>query len=122
MNDYHAQREKELAVKTPFSNGRWNLPYLYEYLVEVNYGTDNIALRFFGNHLASTELAGILLKEFLLNEDYDGSESQLGAAVILRRMDRSALKAHRELVLLAQKNETEWKRPCAENERLDWLS
>ena len=122
MNDYHARREKELAAKIPFSNGSWNLSYLYEYLVEVNYGTDNIALRFFGKHLASAELAGILLKEFLLNEDYDGSESQLGAAVILRRMDRSALRPNRELVLLAQNNETAWKRPLSENECPDWLS
>ena len=122
MNDYHKKREKELAGKIPFSNGRWNISYLYEYLVEVNYGADNIALKFFSKHLADTELAGILLKEFLLNDEYDGSESQLGAAVILRRMDRSALKANRELVLLAQQNETDWKRPCAENEDQDWLS
>lgn len=121
MNDYYAQRRKQLAVNVPFSNGEWNIPYLYEYLVEVNYGTDNSALKFFNNYLANAELAGILIKEFLLNEDYDGSESQLGAAVILRKMDRSALKANKELVLLAQKNEVEWKRPCDEDEKPDWL-
>lgn len=122
MNDYHAKRRKMLAENVPFSDGKWNIPYLYEYLVEVNYGTENIALRFFGHHLENAELAGILLKEFLLNEDYDGSESQLGAAVILRRMDRRALKANKELVLLAQKNEAEWKRPCREDENPDeWL-
>ena len=121
MNDYYAQRRKQLAVNVPFSNGEWNIPYLYEYLVEVNYGTDNSALKFFNNYLANAELAGILIKEFLLNEDYDGSESQLGAAVILRKMDRSALKANKELVLLAQKNEVEWKRPCDEDKKPDWL-
>ena len=121
MNDYYAQRIKQLEVNVPFSNGEWNIPYLYEYLVEVNYGTDNSALKFFNNYLANAELAGILIKEFLLNEDYDGSESQLGAAVILRRMDRSALKANKELILLAQKNEVEWKRPCDKDEKPDWL-
>lgn len=121
MDDYYSQRRRKLELNVPFSNDEWNIQYLYEYLVEVNYGTNNIALKFFNKHLANAELAGILIKEFLLNEDYDGSESQLGAAVILRRMDRNALKANKELVLLAQKNEVEWKRPCDENDNLDWL-
>lgn len=79
-------------------------------------------MNFFEHHLRDNQLAFILLSEFLLNEDYGGSDSQLGAAVILRKMDRSTLKANRELVLMVQKNEVYWKRPCNENDDLKWLN
>ena len=123
MNDYQIQREEKLLRDIPLMNNEWNIPFLYEYLVEVNYnrGRENIALKFFDQHLSDIQLARILLKEFLLNDDYDGSESQLGATVILRKMDRSALVANKDLVLEAQKNEIFWKRPCDENDDLSWL-
>ena len=123
-NEYHAQRKTGLAKNIPYLNDKWIIQYLYEYLVEVNVhdGEENIALNFFEHHLRDNQLAFILLSEFLLNEDYDGSDSQLGAAVILRKMDRSTLKANRELVLMVQKNEVYWKRPCNENDDLKWLN
>ena len=123
-NEYRAQRKTELAKNTPHLNDNWIIQYLYEYLVEVNVhdGEENIALNFFEHHLRDNQLAFILLSEFLLNEDYGGSDSQLGAAVILRKMDRSTLKANRELVLMVQKNEVYWKRPCNENDDLKWLN
>ena len=124
MNDFYELREKQLRNNIPFSNNEWNIEYLYEYLVEVNYShsKENIALKFFEQHLSDEELAKILLVEFLLNDDYDGSESQLGATVILRKMERSALKANKDLVLLAQRNEIYWKRPCTEDDDLKWLT
>ena len=123
-NEYRAQRKTELAKNIPYLNDKWIIQYLYEYLVEVNVhdGEENIALNFFEHHLRDNQLAFILLSEFLLNEDYDGSDSQLGAAVILRKMDRSTLKANREFVLMVQKNEVYWKRPCNENDDLKWLN
>ena len=123
MSDYQRQREEKLLRNIPLVNDEWIIPFLYEYLVEVNYdrGRENIALKFFDQHLSDIQLARILLEEFLLNDDYDGSESQLGAVVILRRMDQSALVANKDLVLEAQKNEVFWKRPCDENDDLSWL-
>ena len=51
----------------------------------------------------------------------DGSDAQLGAAVVLRMMDRDALRANKELVLEAQKNEVYWKRPRPEDDDMSWL-
>jgi len=123
MSDYQIQREEKLLRNIPLINNEWIIPFLYEYLVEVNYEheRENIALKFFDQHLSDIQLAKILLEEFLLNDSYDGSESQLGAAVILRKMDKSALVANKDLVLEAQKNEVFWKRPCDENDDLSWL-
>lgn len=123
MSDYQIQREEKLLRNIPLINNEWIIPFLYEYLVEVNYDheRENIALKFFEQHLSDIQLEKILLEEFLLNDSYDGSESQLGAAVILRKMDKSALVANKDLVLEAQKNEVFWKRPCDENDDLSWL-
>lgn len=122
-DDYKTQKAKELKQNIPYSNGEWNQKYLYEYLVQVNYdGLDYIVLDFFKTHYDDKELARILLQDFLLDDTYEGSESQIGAVFILRQMDKSALAANKELVLLAQQNEVYWKRPLAEDDDLSWLS
>ncbi len=122
-DDYKTQKAKELKQNIPYSNGEWNQKYLYEYLVQVNYdGLDYIVLDFFKTHYDDKELACILLQDFLLDDTYEGSESQIGAAFILRQMDKSALAANKELVLLAQQNEVYWKRPIPEDDDLSWLS
>lgn len=121
--DYRTQKAKELKQNIPYSNGEWNHEYLYEYLVYVNYNDlCYIPFDFFKPHFDDKELARILLQDFLLDDSYDGSESQLGAAVILRMMDKSALIANEELVLLAQQNEVYWKRPLAEDDDRNWLT
>ena len=122
-DDYKTQKAKELKQNIPYSNGEWDQKYLYEYLVQVNYdGLDYIVLDFFKTHYDDKELARILLQDFLLDDTYEGSESQIGAVFILRQMDKSALAANKELVLLAQQNEVYWKRPLAEDDDLSWLS
>ena len=121
--DYRTQKAKELKQNIPYSNGEWNHKYLYEYLVKVNYNDlCYIPFDFFKPHFDDKELARILLQDFLLDDSYDGSESQLGAAVIIRMMDRSALIANKDLVLLAQQNEVYWKRPLAEDDDRSWLT
>jgi len=122
-DDYKTQKAKELKQNIPYSNGEWNQKYLYEYLVQVNYdGLDYIVLDFFKTHYDDKELARILLQDFLLDDTYEGSESQIGAVFILRQMHKSALAANKELVLSAQQNEVYWKRPLAEDDDLSWLS
>ena len=122
-DDYKTQKAKELKQNIPYSNGEWNHKYLYEYLVYVNYnGLDYYILEFFKSHYDDKELARILLQDFLLDDYYDGSESQIGAVFILRQMNRSALVANKELVLLAQQNEVFWKRPLAEDDDISWLT
>ena len=122
-DDYKAQKANELRQNIPYCNGEWNHKYLYEYLVQVNYnGLDSIVLDFFKSHLDDKELARILLQEFLLDDGYDGSDSQMGAAYVLRQMDRTAFAANKDLVVLAMQNEVSWKRPCAEDDDLSWLN
>ena len=76
VSDFETQREETPLKNIPLVNNEWNIPFLYEYLVEVNYdrGRENIALTFFDQHLSDVKLAKILLEEFLLNDEYDGSE------------------------------------------------
>lgn len=121
--DPKIQRSKEIRQNVPYCCGEWNHKFLYEYLVEVNCAPlDYYVLNYFKSYSDDKELARILLQDFLLNDYYDESDSQLGAAVILRMMDRSALIANKELVILAQQNEVFWKKPFAEDDDLSWLS
>ncbi len=62
-----------------------------------------------------------MLFEFLLNEDYDGSDCQIGAAYFIRKLDRSVLKERKELVLKAQENEVFWRRPFQTDDYLKWI-
>ena len=55
MSDYQIQREEKLLRNIPLINNEWIIPFLYEYLVEVNYDheRENIALKFFEQHLST---------------------------------------------------------------------
>ena len=114
-------KTKELLENPPYVDGVWDTDKLYEYLVYINTYGDNLAKRYFKNHLSDPKLAEVLLREFSLNDVMDGSDAQLGAAVVLRMMDRDALRANKELVLEAQKNEVYWKRPRPEDDDMSWL-
>ena len=88
---------EELSKIVPVCDGIWNKEYLNdENLVD-------------------------LLFEFLLDDDYDGSDSQMGAAWILGKMDKNLLKSKKQLLFKAQSNEVYWKRPFPADEELDWL-
>ena len=75
---------------------------------------------FFEMHLADEELLDLLFS-FLLDDYYDGSDCQMGAARIIAKMDRQLLKRKTTLLLQAQENEVYWKRPFPNNEHLDWI-
>lgn len=111
---------KELEELSPVQDGVWDKKRLYEYLVQSCYVTFQEELnRFFYQYEADRQLAGLLL-DFLLDEDYDGSDSQMGAAFYLGRMDRDVLRGERDRLLLAQADEVEWKRPFP-GETPPWL-
>lgn len=112
---------EELKKIVPISDGIWNREYLHEYLIwHANIKFTGYIDRFFGNYLNDETLADMLFS-FLLNDDYDGSDSQMGAARILSKMDRQLLRARKELLLQAQSNEVYWKRPFPDIDNLDWL-
>lgn len=113
---------EELKGIVPICNGAWNKDYLYEYLVwSCNIQFEEYINRFFDNYLRDESLADMLFS-FLLSDDYDGSDSQMGAACLIARMDRQVLRAKKELLLKAQGNEVYWKRPFPDGENLEWLS
>ncbi len=112
---------EELKMIVPICDGIWNKDYLYEYLVwSSNYRFQDYINSFFDDYLADENLADMLFS-FLLNDDYDGSDCQIGAACLISKMDRQLLQANKELLLKAQGNEVYWKRPFPDAKNLDWL-
>ena len=111
----------ELKALPPIENGVWNREILKEYLIwscHTNFAP--FVDRFMAGYQKDTELAGLLF-EFLLNDDYDGSDSQMGAARYIARMDRDLLRSKKDLLLRAQQNEVHWKRPFRGEELMEWL-
>ena len=112
---------EDLKRIVPVFNGVWNKEYLYEYLVwRCSTRFQEYIDSFFDSYLDNEDLADLLFS-FLLDDNYDGSDSQMGAARLLSRMDRRLLQAKKELLMKAQGNEVYWKRPFPDEKGLDWL-
>lgn len=112
---------EELNKIIPICDGVWNKDYLCEYLIwSCNIKFEAYVNSFFNSYLSDENLADILFS-FLLDDYYDGSDSQMGAAHLISKMDRQVLKAKKELLLKAQGNEVYWKRPFPNAEKLEWL-
>ena len=112
---------EKLKRNYPIKGGVWDKKLLYEYLVWSCYLDYKEWLdSFFAKHQSDERLADLLF-EFLLNEDYDGSGSQIGAAYYIARLDREVLRKKKELLLAAQQNEVFWKRPFQDDSYLEWL-
>lgn len=111
----------DLMSIPPVSGGVWNKDILREYLIwHSNSNFTQYIEDFFEMHLADEELLDLLFS-FLLDDYYDGSDCQMGAARIIAKMDRQLLKRKKTLLLQAQENEVYWKRPFPNNEHLDWI-
>lgn len=112
---------EQLRPLTPYQNGVWNREHLYQYLVHsCNKSVRRDIDAYFEQFRSDRELAELLFS-FLLNDDYDGSDSQIGAAYYLARMDHNVLRSYKTLLLKAQENEVFWKRPFPKDEHLQWL-
>ncbi len=111
----------ELSKFCPIENGIWNKEFLYEYLVQSCCIRLSDFIDQFMENYQNDETLAKLLFEFLLDDQYDGSDSQMGAAKYIARLDRGLLKKNRELLLKVQENEVEWKRPFHDEEYLEWL-
>lgn len=116
----HFRDWEELSKFCPVENGVWNKEYLYEYLVQSCGKFSKYIDEFMEKYLKDEALAELLF-DFLLDDYYDGSDSQMRAARYIARMDKELLKKKRELLLKAQKNEVKWKRPFQDEEYLEWL-
>lgn len=111
----------ELKRIVPIQNGIWNKEYLCEYLIwSSNIKFEKYINHFFEEYLNNEELADLLFL-FLLDDYYDGSDCQIGAANLLAKMDKEILILKKDLLLQAQKNEVCWKRPFPNDECLEWI-
>lgn len=112
---------EELEALHPVENGNWNKEILKEYLIQscncrfAAY-VDGVMERY-----EKDETLADLLFDILLSDACDGSDSQMGAAKYIARMDRGLLKNKKELLLQAQKNEVYWKRPFRDETYLEWF-
>lgn len=112
---------EKLKKNYPIKDGVWDKELLYEYLVWSCYrDVEEWLHSFFAKHQSDERLADLLF-EFLLDDYYDGSESQIGAAYYIARLDREVLSKKKELLLAAQQNEVFWKRPFQDDSYLEWL-
>lgn len=115
------QNWSELKKFNPVKDGKWDQELLYEYLVYSCYKSFKQPLNDFFSSYQNDEALAELLFDFLLNEEYDGSESQIGAAFYLSKFDKTILKKKKDLLLQAQQNPVDWKRPFKDNSYLEWL-
>ncbi len=110
-----------LRQDCPLREGVWDQERLKEYLIQsCNVRFARPLEAFFAKH-REDEALGDLLFDFLLCDDYDGSDCQIGAAQVIRELDRALLRKKRALVLRAQENAVFWKRPFRPEEDLSWL-
>ena len=109
----------ELKKETPFYDGEWDSDKLKEYLIQSCNQDFHLQIDLYFAQFQSDGGLADLLFEFLLNEDYDGSDCQIGAAYYISRLDRSVLKERKTLVLKAQANEVFWRRPFQTDDYLE---
>lgn len=115
----------DLRRRYPLREGAWDRDRLKEYLIQLCHTSSNEPLKrflhqFFSKYRSDEALADLLFA-FLLDDSYDGSDCQMGAAQVIASLDRDLLRKKRELLLLAQQNEVYWKRPFPPGKDLSWL-
>lgn len=111
---------EEWQKACPIVDGIWDKERLYGYLVAMCHEFRKPIETFFREYQDDENLVDLLFS-FLFDDDYDGSDSQMGAAYVLQKMDRQLLRKKKDLLLKAQANEVNWKRPFPHDEHLDWL-
>ncbi len=111
----------ELEKEAPFRDGKWDKCKLKEYLVQScsrAFGTQLEA--YFARFRTDGALADLLF-DFLLDDYYEGSDCQMGAAYYIGKLDKTLLRERRESLLKAQANEVRWRRPFQTDDYLEWL-
>lgn len=111
----------DLSREAPFCGGKWDRDKLKEYLVQSCGQRFRQQIELYFAQFRKDGALADLLFEFLLNEDCDGSDCQIGAAWFIRRLDRDVLRERRALVLKAQENDVFWRRPFQTDDYLGWI-
>lgn len=107
----YKQYIKYLKENIPFKNSQWNKENLYNYLV---YGccidTSEYIDNYFKNYTDNEDLLKMLF-EFLLDDDYDGSDCQISSAYYIARMDKALLEKYSYLLSESAKNPVDARNP-----------
>ncbi len=112
---------EELKKEAPFYNGKWDKDKLQEYLIQsCNKDFSTQIDLYFSQFQKDGDLADLLF-DFLLDEDHNGSDCQIGAACYIGKSDKAILKERKERLLKAQANEVIWRRPFQTDDYLEWL-
>ena len=111
----------DLKNEAPFLGGKWDINKLIEYLIQSCSQKFTVQINaYFSRFQNDGDLADLLFS-ILLDEDYEGSDCQIGAAYYIAQLEQGILKERKELVLQAQENEVLWRRPFQTDEYLTWI-
>ncbi len=100
-----------LKENPPFNNNKWDREMLYEYLVyNCIKDTKEYINKYFSRYTNDENLLKMLF-DFLLDDDYDGSDSQMSAAYYIARMNKALLEKYSDLLSEAGKNPVATKNP-----------
>lgn len=95
---------KYLKENPPFNDNKWEKELLYEYLVyRCNIYTKAYIDEYFSKYTNDESLLKMLF-DFLLDDDYDGSDCQMSSAYYISRMDKTLLEKYSDLLSEAGKN------------------
>lgn len=102
---------KYLKENPPFNNNEWDRKILYEYLVySCIKGTQEYIHKYFSRYTNDENLLKMLF-DFLLDDNYDGSDCQMASAYYIAQMDKTLLEKYSDLLSEAGKNPVDAKNP-----------
>lgn len=100
-----------LKENPPFNNGEWNKENLYQYLVySCCTDTSEFIDEYFSKHTDNENLLKLLF-DFLLDDNYDGSDCQISSAYYISRMDKALLEKYSNLLYETGKNPVNARNP-----------
>ena len=99
---------QDLKMHSPIKNGTWKKSILEQYLIySCNKKFAKQIDAFFQAYQHDAALAKLLF-HFLLDENYDGSDCQTGAAYYIARLDLELLRKNKALLYSTQSRNTIW--------------
>lgn len=100
-----------LKENPPFNDGEWDKEKLYQYLVySCCSDTKDYLNKYFAEYTHDENLLKLLF-DFLLDDDYDGSDSQMSSAYYIAKMDKALLEKYSGLLEEAGKNPVSARNP-----------
>ncbi|MDE6781148.1 MAG: hypothetical protein K2J40_06800 [Ruminococcus sp.] len=103
-NNPYSNMIQYLKENPPYTADGWNKENLYNYLVySCCLDTQAYIDKYFENYTGSEDLLKMLF-DFLLDDNYDGSDSQISAAYYTAHMDSRLLEKYSNLLAEAGKN------------------